>query len=72
MGIKDLLDLWLVLEGINVPDLEFASKSADKQVVFVNLIEVSGVLLVVNLHADALFSGLDVYVADQNLLVVEA
>lgn len=72
MSIEDLLDLWLVLEWIDVPDLKLASESADKEMVVFNLVEECGVLLVVDLLANAFLTSFDVHVADQHLLVVEA
>ena len=72
MGIEDLFDGGGVIVGINVPYLELAVECADKQVIFVDLVEEGRVLVVVDLVLDSPVTRLDVDVADEHLLVVEA
>ena len=52
MGIKHLLDRRLLRIAVNVPNLELASKGADKQMIFINLVQNSWALLVVDLVHD--------------------
>ena len=64
MCVKHLLNRWRLLLWINVPNLKLASKSAYQQVVLVDLVQESRVLLVFN-RADNFFCPcLDVNVAD--------
>ena len=72
MRIKDLLDGWGVVVWIDVPNLELAVQSTNKEMIFIDLVEEGWVLVVVNLVLDALHTRLDIDVADENLLVVEA
>ena len=72
MSIEDLLDLWLVLEWIDVPDLKLTVESANKEVLFIDLVEESRVLVVIDLVINALASGLNINTADKDLLIVEA
>ena len=72
MRIKDLLDGWGVVVWIDVPNLELAVQSTNKEMIFIDLVEEGWVLVVVNLVLDALHTSLDIDVADEHLLVVEA
>lgn len=72
MRIKDLLDGWGVIVWIDVPNLELAVQSTNKEMIFIDLVEEGWVLMVVNLVLDALHTSLDIDVADEHLLVVEA
>ena len=72
MSIENLFDRRLVLVRIDVPDLKFAVKSTYKEMLFIDLVEESGILMVIDLVANALTSCLDINIADQSLLVVEA
>ena len=72
MRIKDLLDGWGVVVWIDVPNLELAVQSTNKEMIFIDLVEEGWVLVVVNLVLDALHTRLDIDVADEHLLVVEA
>ena len=72
MRIKDLLDGWGVVVWIDVPNLELAVQSTNKEMIFIDLVEEGWVLVVVNLVLDALHTSLDIDVTDENLLVVEA
>ena len=72
MSIKDLLDGWGVVVWIDVPNLELAVQSTNKEMIFIDLVEEGWVLVVVNLVLDALHTRLDIDVADEHLLVVEA
>jgi len=72
MRIKDLLDRWSFLLRIDVPNLKLACKSANEQMISVHLVEERRALLIFNGVADGARARLDVDVADQNLLAVEA
>ena len=72
MSIENLFDRRLVLVRIDGPDLKFAVKSTYKEMLFIDLVEESGILMVIDLVANALASCLDIHIADQSLLVVEA
>ena len=72
MRIKDLLDGWGVVVWIDVPNLELAVQSTNKEMIFIDLVEEGWVLVVVNLVLNALHTSLDIDVADEHLLVVEA
>ena len=72
MRIKDLLDGWGVVVWIDVPNLELAVQSTNKEMIFIDLVEEGWVLVVVNLVLDALHTSLDIDVADEHWLVVEA
>ena len=70
--IKHLLDDRLRLVRIDVPDLKLATLRANQKVVLVDLVQVGGVLLVVDLRLDAFSTCLDVNITDQDLLTFEA
>lgn len=72
MRIEDLLDRRSLRVGVDVPNLELAAKGANEEVVLINLVQAGGALLVFNLELNALATGLDVDINDQNLLVFEA
>ena len=72
MSIKDLLDGGLALIWIDVPDLKLTVESANKEVLFIDLVEESRVLVVIDLVINALASGLNINTADKDLLIVEA
>jgi len=72
MSIKDLLDGGLALVWIDVPDLKLTVESANKEVLFIDLVEESRVLVVIDLVINALASGLNINTADKDLLIVEA
>ncbi len=70
--IEDLLDCRLLLVGVDVPNFKFASHGTDEEVIFVNLVEESRALLIVNFVTDRSEACLDVNIADEDLFVVEA
>ena len=72
MSIEDLLDGRLALVWIDVPDLKLTVESANKEVLFIDLVEESRVLVVIDLVINALASGLNINTADKDLLIVEA
>ena len=72
VSIKHLLDDRRGLIWIDVPDLELASERANQKVILVDLVQVSGFLLVVNLRLDAFAACLNVDIADKYLRVMEA
>jgi len=72
MRIKHLLHRRYVIVSIDIPNLKLAVESADKKVILVDLIEDRRVLVVVDLVFNALASSLNIDIADQNLLIVEA
>ena len=72
MRIEDLLDRGSLRVGVDVPNLELAAKGANEEVVLIDLVQAGGALLVFNLELNALATGLDVDINDQNLLVFEA
>jgi len=72
MSIKDLLDGGLALVWIDVPDLKLTVESANKEVLFIDLVEESRVLVVIDLVINALASGLNINTANKDLLIVEA
>ena len=72
MSIEDLLDSGLALVWIDVPDLKLTVESANKEVLFIDLVEESRVLVVIDLVINALASGLNINTADKDLLIVEA
>lgn len=72
MSIEDLLDGGLALVWIDVPDLKLTVESANKEVLFIDLVEESRVLVVIDLVINALASGLNINTADKDLLIVEA
>ena len=72
MGQEDLLETGSFSAWVDVPDLEFAAEGANKKMISIDLVQVSGILLAVNLMSDGLASRLDVNIHDENLFVVEA
>ena len=72
MSIEDLLDSGLALVWIDIPDLKLTVESANKEVLFIDLVEESRVLVVIDLVINALASGLNINTADKDLLIVEA
>lgn len=72
MGIEYLLNLRLFLVWVNVPDFEFAAKSSNEKMIFIDLVQKGWTLLVVDLLVDVLVSSFDVDVDNQDLFIVEA
>jgi len=72
VGVKHLLDRRRLLLWIDVPDLKLTSKSANEEMILVDLVQESRVLFVIDRSDDFFGACLDVDVADQHLLVVEA
>ena len=70
--VEDLLDGGRLVVRVDVPNLELAVERADEQVILVDLVEEGRVLVVVDLVLDGAGARLDVDVADEHLLVVEA
>lgn len=72
MRVKYLFKCRFCNERVNVPNFEHTANGSNQKVIFVNLVQKGWALLVVDRHVDALVSGFDVDVDNEDLLVVEA
>lgn len=71
MSKENLLEARRLCTWVDVPDLEFTAKGTNKKVVSIDLVQISWILLVVNLMSNRLASCLNIDIDNEHLLVVE-
>ena len=72
MRVKYLLNRWLLIVWIDVPNLKLSVECADQEVIFVDLVQEGWVLVIFNLVLNGPVPRFDIDVTDQYLLAIEA